>query len=112
MPTATARLLNPRDFDVAEFDSATRQLFRATIDWFEAEGKARLTSETRSAAWYEDFIEFLARERAFATLLTPSSQAGGDPDKRWDTRRNAVFKRDPRCPSPRSRRGGAGARSR
>ncbi len=93
MPTATAttRLLNPRLYDATEFDPATQRLLRATIDWFEAKGKARLTAETRSDTWYADFIEFLARERAFATLLTPARDAAGDPDKRWDTRRNAVF---------------------
>ena len=81
----------PRAYDAAEFDPATRRLFRATIDWFEAKGKTRLTSEVRTDVWYADFIEFLARERAFATLLTPARDAGGDPDKRWDTARNAVF---------------------
>src|SRR5829696_8071581 len=93
MPTATAAtgLLNPRVYDAAEFDRATQRLFRATIDWFEAKGKTRLTSETLSDAWYSDFIEFLARERAFAKLLTPARDAAGDPDKRWETRRNAVF---------------------
>ena len=92
-PTAstTARLLNPGTYDATEFDPATRRVFRATIDWFEAKGKAALTSEVRTDVWYSDFIDFLARERAFATLLTPARDAGGDPDKRWDTARNAVF---------------------
>jgi acyl-CoA dehydrogenase len=89
--STTARLLNPRTYDAAEFDPATRKLFRATIDWFEAKGKARLTSEVRTDVWYADFIEFLASERAFATLLTPAREAGGDSSKRWDTARNAVF---------------------
>ena len=88
---STARLLNPRTYAATEFDPATQRLFRATIDWFEAKGKTRLTSEVRSDEWYSDFIEFLARERVFATLLTPAGEAGGDPDKRWDTARNAVF---------------------
>src|SRR4051794_8465205 len=86
-----SRLLNPAGYEAAEFDPVTQRLFRATIDWFEAKGKARLTSEIRSDTWYADFIEFLAGERAFATLLTPARDAGGDPDKRWDTARNAVF---------------------
>src|SRR5829696_2130765 len=89
--TATTRLLNPGSYEAAEFDPATQRVLRATIDWFEAKGKSRLTAETRSDDWYSDFIEFLASERAFATLLTPSSDAGGDPDKRWDTARNARF---------------------
>jgi acyl-CoA dehydrogenase len=89
--STTSRLLNPGTYDPAEFDPATRRLFRATIDWFEAKGKATLTSEVRTDVWYADFIEFLGRERAFATLLTPERDGGGDPDKRWDTARNAAF---------------------
>jgi len=89
--STTSRLLNPGTYDPVEFDPATRRLFRATIEWFEAKGKAALTAEVRTDVWYADFIEFLARERAFATLLTPERDAGGDPDKRWDTARNAAF---------------------
>ncbi len=89
--TATARLLNPATYDAAEFDPATQRLLRATIDWFEAKGKAAITAEIHTDAWYADFIAFLAREQAFATLLTPSRDADGHPDKRWDTTRNAVF---------------------
>ena len=89
--STAARLLNPGTYDASEFDPATQRLFRATIDWFEAKGKARLTSEVRSDLWYSDFIDFLARERAFATLLTPARDGGADPAKRWDTARNAVF---------------------
>jgi alkylation response protein AidB-like acyl-CoA dehydrogenase len=89
--STTSRLLNPSTYDPVEFDPATRRLFRATIDWFEAKGKTALTAEVRTDVWYADFIEFLARERAFATLLTPERDGGGDPDKRWDTARNAAF---------------------
>src|SRR5687767_8740919 len=89
--TATARLLNPATYDAAEFEPATQRLLRATIDFFEAKGKRRLIDEMHSEDWYGDFIEFLARERAFATLLTPARDAEGDPDKRWDTARNAAF---------------------
>jgi acyl-CoA dehydrogenase len=88
--TAT-RLLDPGSYDAGEFDPATQRVLRATIDWFEAKGKSRLTSEARTGTWYADFIEFLARERVFATLLTPARDAAGDPDKRWDTARNAAF---------------------
>ena len=98
MPTATATtgLFNPSAFDAADFDPATQRLFRATIDWFEAKGKTRLTAEMHTDAWYADFIEFLARERAFATLLTPERDAAGDPDKRWDTCTQRHVQRDPR----------------
>ena len=89
--TTTGRLLNPASYEGAELDPASARLMRATIDWFEAKGKERLTAEVYSDDWYGDFIEFLGRERAFATLLTPERDGGGDPDKRWDTARNAVF---------------------
>ena len=89
--TTTGRLFNPAGYDAAELDPASARLMRATIDWFEAKGKERLTAEVYEDDWYGDFIEFLGRERAFATLLTPARDAGGDPDKRWDTARNAVF---------------------
>ena len=89
--TLTPRLFNPTTFEAAEFDPATQRLFRATIDWFEAKGQAQIAEEVRKDEWYGDFIEFLASERAFAILLTPERDGAGDPDKRWDTARNAVF---------------------
>ena len=89
--TLTPRLLNPATYDASEFDPATQGLLRATIDWFETKGGARIAEEVRSDEWYGDFIEFLAGERAFAILLTPERDGGGDPDKRWDTARNAAF---------------------
>jgi len=89
--TLTSRLFNPTAFEGAALDPATQRLFRATIDWFEAKGRPRIAEEVRKDEWYGDFIEFLASERAFAILLTPERDGGGDPDKRWDTARNAVF---------------------
>jgi acyl-CoA dehydrogenase len=89
--TPTARLLNPALYDGAEFDPETRRIFLATIEWFEAKGKARLLAESYTDEWYADFIEFLRRERVFATLLTPLRDAHGVPGKRWDTARNAIF---------------------
>jgi acyl-CoA dehydrogenase len=89
--TTTARLFNPASYEAEELDPASARLMRSTIDWFEAKGKQRLTAEVHSDDWYGDFIAFLGRERAFATLLTPARDGGGDPDKRWDTARNAIF---------------------
>ncbi len=89
--TTSGRLLNPAQFDASAFDEATARLFRATIEFFETKGKARATAEMHTDEWYPDFISFLARERAFATLLTPARDGGGDADKRWDTHRNATF---------------------
>src|SRR5207244_8972492 len=46
--TATARLLNPATYDASAFDPETRRVLRATIDWFEEKGKARLLAESHS----------------------------------------------------------------
>lgn len=84
-------MLNPHKPDFADFDERTRQIFSATIEFFESHGKAWLTQQDRDRVWYAEFIEFLKKERVFATFLTPASEADGDPDKRWDTARNAMF---------------------
>ncbi|WP_086844369.1 acyl-CoA dehydrogenase [Amycolatopsis kentuckyensis] len=84
-------LLNPREYDPAHFDAETRRLLRATIDWFEQRGKAKLTEDYHNRTFYADFIEFAGKEGLFATFLTPAANAGGHPDKRWDTSRVAAL---------------------
>ncbi|MEU6173136.1 acyl-CoA dehydrogenase family protein [Streptantibioticus parmotrematis] len=88
---ADALLFNPHTYDPAHFDPETRRLLRATVDWFEERGKRKLIEDYRSRAWLEDFLAFSAKEKLFATFLTPSAQAGGDGDKRWDTARVAAL---------------------
>ncbi|MEV6826185.1 acyl-CoA dehydrogenase [Amycolatopsis sp. NPDC051102] len=84
-------LLNPREYDPAHFDAETRRLLRATIDWFEQRGKAKLTEDYHNRTFYADFIEFAGKEGLFSTFLTPSAAADGHPDKRWDTSRIAAL---------------------
>ncbi|MGV9365122.1 acyl-CoA dehydrogenase [Amycolatopsis sp. NPDC003731] len=84
-------LLNPREYDPAHFDAETRRLLRATIDWFEQRGKAKLTEDYHNRTFYADFIEFAGKEGLFSTFLTPSADANGHPDKRWDTARVAAL---------------------
>jgi alkylation response protein AidB-like acyl-CoA dehydrogenase len=88
--TATA-LFNPRTYDPDELDPEARRVLLATIEFFESRGKAALKENDHERTWYADFLEFVKRERVFATLLTPAAEAGGDPDKRWDTARIAAF---------------------
>ncbi|KDQ65577.1 MULTISPECIES: acyl-CoA dehydrogenase [Streptomyces] len=83
-------LFNPRTYDPTHFDPETRRLLRATVDWFEARGKRRLTEDYRSRAWLGEFLDFAARERLFATFLTPSAAARRE-DQRWDTARIAAL---------------------
>lgn len=84
-------LFNPRTYDGANLDPESRRLMLATIDFFESRGKETLKQHDREQRWYSDFLDFVARERVFATLLTPAAEAGGDADKRWDTARICAF---------------------
>jgi len=84
-------LFNPNTYDPAHFDAETRRLLRATIDWFEQRGKAKLLEDYHGKVFYADFLDFAAKERLFATFFTPAADAAGDADKRWDTSRNAAL---------------------
>jgi len=90
-PDSASPLLHPHRYDPAHFDVETRRVLRATIDWFEGRGKRRLAEDYHAKVFYADFLEFVAKERAFATLLTPARDAEGAPDKRWDTARIAAM---------------------
>jgi acyl-CoA dehydrogenase len=82
----TDLLLNPRTYDPADLDPEARRLLRATIEWFEARGKTELKRVRHEREWYDDFLDFMSSEKAFATFLTPGSQGG-----RWDTARVCAF---------------------
>jgi acyl-CoA dehydrogenase len=84
-------LFNPHTYDPPQFDEETRRLLRATIDWFEGQGKKRILDDDLTAQWPADFVDFVRREKLFATFLTPSEFADGNPDKRWDAARNAAL---------------------
>ena len=91
MTNSSGLLLNPKTYDPQRFDPEPRRLFRALIDWFEDRGKVKLLQDDLEGAWVSDFLDFIKRERIFATFLTPSAFAGDDENKRWDTSRNAVL---------------------
>ena len=82
-------LLDPKHHDRKYADQRSREVMRKTIAFFEQKGKRRLKEDDRERVWYSDFLEFVKRERIFATLLTPAGQGG--PDCRWDTWRNCEF---------------------
>jgi acyl-CoA dehydrogenase len=84
-------LFNPNTYDPQQFDEETRRLLRATIDWFEGQGKKRILDDDLTTQWPADFIDFVKREKLFATFLTPSEFGDGNPDKRWDGARNAAL---------------------
>lgn len=81
-------LLDPNHYDPAHLDDETRRLLRATVDWFEARGKRQLIADAQDKVWYTEFLDFVKREKIFATFCTPASVDG---TKRWDAARNAAF---------------------
>jgi acyl-CoA dehydrogenase len=84
-------LLNPKRHNRYYPDEKSREIMRKTIDFFETKGKGKLKADDHERVWYADFLDFVKREKIFATLLTPSAYGGGDPDYRWDTWRNCEF---------------------
>jgi acyl-CoA dehydrogenase len=87
----TRLLLDPNRYDPEHFDAETRRLLRATIDWFESRGKRKLIADYHAKVFYQEFLDFVASEKLFATLLTPARDGAGAPDKRWDTARIAAM---------------------
>jgi acyl-CoA dehydrogenase len=84
-----ALLLNPKRHTRAYPDARSREIMLKTIDFFERKGKRKLKADDRDRVWYADFLDFVKRERIFATLLTPAGY--GKDDCRWDTWRICEF---------------------
>lgn len=82
-------LLDPRKHDRKYPDERSREVMLATIDFFERKGLRQIKSDDHAATWYADFLEFVGKERLFATICTPSGY--GAPDARWDTWRICEF---------------------
>ena len=82
-------LLNPNRLERKYPDSRSGEIMAATVEFFESRGKARLKRDDHERAWYSDFLNFIGRERIFASLLTPA-EYGAD-DCRWDTYRISEF---------------------
>jgi acyl-CoA dehydrogenase len=83
------RLLNPKKLATTHPDPALREIVRKTVDFFETKGKKRLKEDDLNRVWYADFIEFVKKEKIFATLLTPAGLGGEE--CRWDTSRLCVY---------------------
>ncbi|MGV0734769.1 acyl-CoA dehydrogenase family protein [Mycobacterium syngnathidarum] len=82
----TSLLLNPHAYN-PDFDRSTRALLQQTIDWFETRGKRRLLGDYHAKIPNTEFLDFVGGSGLLATFLTPSRDAGGAPDKRWDMSR-------------------------
>jgi acyl-CoA dehydrogenase len=82
-------LLNPRRLAKPYPDSRSAEVMRKTVEFFEAKGKARLKADYHARVWYADFLDFVRRERIFATISTPAGY--GASGARWDTWRICEF---------------------
>ncbi|MGA6926565.1 MAG: acyl-CoA dehydrogenase family protein [Desulfosarcina sp.] len=82
-------LFHPGENRYDYLDDQSRSIMLKTITFFENRGKAKLKSDYHERVWYADFIEFLKKEKVFATLLTPAAYGGAG--CRWDTYRNCAF---------------------
>ncbi|MFN7951544.1 MAG: acyl-CoA dehydrogenase family protein [bacterium] len=82
-------LLDPRAAPPSHLDPRTQEVLRKTIEFFETKGKARIKSDYYALGWYQDFLDFVGRERIFATICTPSGE--GAAGSRWDTSRICRF---------------------
>ncbi|TQM31532.1 acyl-CoA dehydrogenase family protein [Nocardia bhagyanarayanae] len=91
MTSTEALLFNPATYDPQHFDAETRRLLKATVEWFESRGKRQLLADDQNAVFTADFLEFVAKEKLFATFLTPAAYADGDENRRWDAARNAAL---------------------
>lgn len=82
-------LLHPKNETFEHLDPRSREIMLKTVAFFENKGKEKLKHDDHERVWYADFLEFLKKEKVFATLLTPTPY--GEGDKRWDTYRNCAF---------------------
>jgi acyl-CoA dehydrogenase len=82
-------LLNPKRRVRPYPDTRSREVMLKTIEFFEQKGKRRLKEDYHARLWYADFLDFVKREKIFATMCTPAGY--GAADARWDTWRICEF---------------------
>ena len=82
-------LLDPNRLNRPYPDAASKDVMAKTVEFFERKGKRALKKDDRERVWYADFLEFVKKERIFATMCTPAGY--GAADSRWDTWRICEF---------------------
>ena len=82
-------LLNPKKLSREYADARSAEIMKKTAEFFEAKGIGKVKEDDQNRVWYEDFVDFLKREKVFATLLCPPEY--GIESSRWDTWRNCEF---------------------
>ncbi len=82
-------LLDPKHHDRPYPDARSSEIMRKTIAFFEGKGKKKLLEDYYAREWYGEFLEYVGKERIFASMCTPAGE--GAPDARWDTWRICEF---------------------
>ncbi len=78
-------IFNPHTYDPSAYDPETQRQLKALIQFFEDKGLAEMKDDFHQRAWYQDFLDFNAKEGILAAFGTPAA-VGGE-GARWDTAR-------------------------
>ncbi len=82
-------LFNPNKHNRFYPDEESREIMQKTIQFFENKGLESLKKDDQERTWYSEFLNFIAKEKIFYKLLTPSKESGGK--TRWDMWRIQQF---------------------
>lgn len=82
-------LLDPNNLTRKYPDKESKEIMRKTAEFFENKGKVALKNDDHERVWYQDFLDFLKKEKIFYKMLTPTQY--GEEGCRWDTWRNMEF---------------------
>lgn len=83
------KLFNPRNASYDHLDEKSREIMLKTINFFESKGLEKVKEDDHERIWYADFLQFVKREKIFATLMTPSGYGANDSE--WNTARICDF---------------------
>ncbi len=84
------KLLHPKNLDLGTLDPKSRAIMTRTIEFFENKGLAKVKHDDHERVWYQDFLDFIAKEQIFYKLMTPA-QYGDSDEVRFDSYRNNFF---------------------
>jgi len=82
-------LLDPNNLTRKYPDDESKEIMKKTVEFFENKGKVALKNDDHERVWYQDFLDFLKKEKILYRMLTPSQY--GEEGCRWDTWRNMEF---------------------
>jgi acyl-CoA dehydrogenase len=82
-------LFNPNKHERFYPDDESREIMLKTIQFFENKGLKSLKKDDQDRVWYREFLDFIAKEKIFYKLLTPSKESNGK--TRWDMWRIQQF---------------------